>query len=926
MGSHGYRHRRHLQPATRKLSPAAGEIAVSFLSRIFRYESRKSDLEAELRAHLEMAIAERIAQGETPAEARAAAQREFGNLPLIEDVTRETWGWLWLERILQDVAYAFRQIRRSPGFAASVIGTLALGIAAATAMFTVVDHVLLRPLPFRDPSRLVAVVPSDGSSPSHDGSLLSHHDGVPWQDVTQWEAQSRSFEQFALYDRFILAGRNFIQGNSDSLQVNGIIVSTNLFSTLGVHPAIGRDFIAEPVSSSAGKNTGAVILSDSVWKAALGADSSIVGKSVTISNKSFTVVGVMPPGFDFPDDKSPMKIWTPIVLDQHDAVRDFISPRFSVIARLRPGVSIQTASSEMSTIQKPLVKYYTDERVRQEHAVVAVSHYADTLVAADLRKALLALLAASGLLWLIAAVNATNLILARSAARQREIAMRGALGASRWRIVQQFLIEGLLLSSAATLLGTALAFAAVRLSRSVVPERLHVDLSIRINPIILAVLCALTLTTALLSSAWPAILAVRAPIEPALRQGGLQSGIGARHKRIRSILVAVEVAMSLTLLTSCGLLLRTIYTLRHVPLGYRTDHIIVANLAVPTYRYTGQNMVVNLYQPLLERVKQMNNVQAAGLMSQVPLGKTFNINMTMAIDNRSFVAKLKPVTSDIQRIFGFPMLAGRFFNDSDTATSQPVIVVNRAFAERFSSIRREPSAIIGKELFNLRKDSKAVIIGVLDDQRQGNVAEPSQPEVELCLNQLTPVSGMYQPATIAMDLVVRTDRASAAFIPELRTVLRQASPELANATFTTMDQVVEDSFGSKRLAAHLLEFFAGSALLLSVAGLYGLLAWIVAQRTREMGVRIALGASRGNMLWLVLRQAGLMLLIGIAAGAVLALSSARLLTSYLYGVSAHDGWTIAAAASLLFFSGIMAAWLPARRAARVDPMQALRAE
>jgi predicted permease len=892
---------------------------VSFLSRIFRFESRKSDLDAELRSHLEMAVADRIAAGESPEEARAAAQRELGNLPLIEDVTRAAWGWLWLESILQDVAYALRQFRRSPGFAASVIGTLALGIAAATAMFTVVDHVLLRPLPFRDADRLVAIEPSKGSSQSHAG--------VPWLDIAQWQAQSHTVEQFALYGQFILAGRNFIQGYSDTFQVNGIFVSANLFNTLGVHPAIGRDFIAEPVTSTAGKNTGAVILSDSVWKAALGADPRIVGKSVTISNKSFTVVGVMPPGFDFPDDKSPMKIWTPVVLDQHDAVRDYMSPRFSVVARLRPGVSIQTAGSEISTIQKPLAKYYIDERVRREHSDVLVSQYADTLVAADLRKALLALLAASGVLWLIAAVNATNLILARSAARQREIAMRGALGASRWRIVQQFLIEGLMLSSAATLLGTALALTAVRLSRSVVPERLHVDLAIQINPIILAVLCVLTLITALLSSAWPAILAVGAPIEPTLRQSGLQAGTGTRHKRIRSILVAVEVAMSLTLLMSCGLLLRTIYTLRHVPLGYRTDHIVVANLSIPTYRYTGQNMVVNLYQPLLERVKQMNGVQAAGLMSQVPLGKTFNINITMATDNRSIVAKLKPVTSDIQRIFGFSMLAGRFFNDSDTVTSQPVVVVNRAFAEFHSPNRRDPSAIIGKELFNLRKDSsKTVIIGVLDDQRQGSIAEPSQPEVELCLNQLTPASGMYQPTTIAMDLVVRSDRPLASVIPELRTVLRQASPELANATLTTMDQVVEDSFGSQRLAAHLLEFFAGSALLLSVAGLYGLLAWIVAQRTREMGVRIALGARRGNLLWLVLRQAGIMLLAGIVAGGALAWFSARLLTGYLYGVSAHDGWTIAAAALLLFSSGILAAWLPAHRAARVDPMLALRAE
>lgn len=891
---------------------------MSFLSRIFRYETRKADLSSELNAHLEMAIADRIARGEDPEEARAAAQREFGNIPLVEDVTRATWGGLWLERLLQDLGYAIRQIRRSPGFAITVIGTLALGIAAATAMFTVVDHVLLRPMHFADPDRVVAIQPTDGKSNSHAG--------VAWLDIRQWQAQSRSLEQIAFYGDFILAGRNFIQHNSDALQVNGISVSPNLFSTLGVRPALGRDFLQEAPSATAGRNSGTVILSDAVWKAALNSDPDIVGKTVTISNKSFTVVGVMPAGFDFPDDKSLMKLWTPVVLDQHDAVRDYMSTRFSVIARLRRGVSSQSAAAEMSTIEKQIAGYYTDDRVRQEHADVVVKKFADSLVPGDLRKALLALLAASGVLWLIAAVNATNLILARSAARQREIAMRGALGASRRRIIQQFLIEGLVLSGAAALIGTGLALAAVRLCRSVVPQRLHVDLSIHVNFTILAALCALTLITALLSSAWPAIIAVRAPIEPALRQGGLQSGTGTRHKRIRSVLVAVEVAMSLTLLMSCGLLLRTIYSLRHIPLGYRTDHIIVANLTIPAYKYTGQNMVANLYEPLLARVKQMRDVEAAGLMSQVPLGQTFSINLGMVKDNHSFVAKLKPVTSDIQSIYGFHMLAGRFFNNSDTATSQPVVVVNRALAELFSPNEHDPSAIIGKKLFSLRKNAPTVVVGVIEDQKQGSVAQPSQPEVEFCLNQLTPDSGMYQPTTFAMDLVMRTGRDPAALIPDVRAAVREASPELANATFTTMDQIVEDSFGSQRLAAQLLEFFAGSALLLSVAGIYGLLAWIVTQRTREMGVRIALGAHRANLLWLVLRQAAVMLLVGIGAGTVLALSSARLLSSYLYGVSAHDAWTIAAAATLLFVSGIVAAWLPARRAASVDPMQALRAE
>jgi predicted permease len=784
-------------------------------------------------------------------------------------------------------------------------------------MFTVVDHVLLRPLPFRDPDRLVTIDQVDPKS-------HARYYGA-WQDIQQWQAQGNLFEQLAVYGGAV--GRNFILGNTDSIPVTALKVSSNYFSTFGVEPAMGRDFVKEPFGSSTGQNTGAIILSDAAWKTAFGADKFILGKSVTVNNNAYTVIGVMPAGLDIQQKSGSPTIFLPLELGKQDKVNGGENfSNYSVAARLRPGVSIQTANSEIATIQKQLASKYTEANLRDRHSYAQVRSYVESLIDSDLRKALLALFGASGVLWLIAAVNAANLLLARGAARQREIAMRGALGASRWRIVQQFLIEGLILSGSATLLGTALALTAVHLSRSVVPKHLNVDLSIQVNPTILAALCALSILTAVVSSAWPAFLAVRAPIEPALKQGSQQSGSNRGYKRICSTLVVAEVAMSLALLVACGLLLRTIYTLRHVPLGFRTDHIIVADLFVPAYRFQGQNIVPNLYEPMLDRVKHLAGVQGAGLMSQVPLGQSFVITLSLYMNGNSIISGLKPVTPDIQSVYGFPMLAGRYFSDGDTATSQPVVVVNRAFADIYSPDKHDPSVLIGKELVNLRKNSKAIIIGILNDQRQGRVTQPSQPEVEFSLAQLTPESGFYQPSTVGMDLAVRTDRPLASMIPELRSILRQASPELANATFTTMDQVVEDSYGNQRLAAHLLEFFAGSALLLSVAGLYGLLAWIVAQRTREMGVRIALGAGRGSLLWLVLRQAGVMLLGGIAAGGALAFASARFLASYLYGVSAHDAWTISSAAALLFLSGIVAAWLPARRAAGVDPMHALRAE
>jgi predicted permease len=381
------------------------------------------------------------------------------------------------------------------------------------------------------------------------------------------------------------------------------------------------------------------------------------------------------------------------------------------------------------------------------------------------------------------------------------------------------------------------------------------------------------------------------------------------------------------LLVVCGLLLRSIYALRHVDPGFRTDHIVVVNLAIPSYRFDGQNLTQALYEPLLERVQHVSGVESAGLITQVPLGKTFVLHLEMQLSGRSVMAFMKAVSPEMQKVFGFQMAAGRYFGPQDTAGSEPVLVVNQAFARAFSPDKQDPAAVVGQQMMSLRKNAPFHVIGVLDDERQRTVAEPATPEIEIAIPQITPESGFYQPIEgVAMDLAVRTSRPTAEMIPALRAMLRQASPELENATITTMDQIAEDSYGSQRLAAHLLEVFGGAALLLCLAGLYALLAYVVTQRTREMGVRIALGATRGSLLGLVLRQAAAMLLVGVAVGAGLALAAGRLVSGFLYGVSAHDGWTLAGAAVLLLAGGLLAAYLPARRAANANPMEALRAE
>jgi len=894
---------------------------------VTRWWRKRSELDTEIEAHIRMAVAERVARGEDADTARREVEREMGNIPLVKDIAREAWGWVWLERLLQDLRYALRQLRKSPAFAVTVIGTLALGIAAPAAMFTVVDRVMLRPLPYKDASRLVYI---------NDASKRNEHDwrsGAPYLDLAEWRKWSRSFESIGFYLQ--ANGRNFLEGNGSAEGVSFYHVSANLFEMLGVAPALGRDFRSNADGFAQNADASSVVISDAAWRSMFGGDPGIVGKQVKISGVPYTVVGVMPRGFSFPFDPTNLEAWTLMQLGDADKGRTDGTPAYMVVGRLKPGVKTAQAEAELSTLQKQIAVGYVDPEIRQGRSGVWLEPYAGSLVEKDTKRALEMLLAAAGVLWLIACVNVTNLLLARAMVRQREVAVRGALGAGRWRIMQQFMAEGLLLSGCGAVIGLGLALAAVKLFAGGIKNHLPFPVAIAPDWRMIAALLALTVISALISSVWPAWMSAHAPIEPALKQGGLQAGGARGQNRLRGVLVTVEIALSLTLLVGCGLLLRTIYALRHVPLGFRTDHIIVANLQIPGYKFAGQNMTNNLYLPLLERAKHLPGVQSAGLMTEVPLGGTFNIHLELKMDasqspNRKswkVDSLLKAATPDLQQVFGFKMLAGRFFNQQDTPSSQPVFVVNRAFAREYSPDQQDLSKVIGMKLWHITPAKDAEIVGVLDDMRQSAVAEPSQPEIEVSISQVTPESGVYKALEgIAMDLAVRTGRDPKLMVPEIREVLRRADPALAGSNFTTMDQVVEDSFGSQRLAAHLLEIFGGSALLLCVAGLYGLLAYVVSQRTRELGVRLALGAQRGDLLWLVLRQASVMLVSGVVIGLALAIASGRVVRSYLYGVSARDGWTLGFVAVILLVIGLLAAYLPARRAAAVDPMEALRAE
>jgi predicted permease len=828
--------------------------------------------------------------------------------------------------------YALRGLRRSPGFSITVIATLAVGVSAACAMFTVVDRVLLRPVPFGEADRLVEI----GETPKGESAFYPS----PFLDIHRWQDRNRTLREIAFF------GSNnsrvwFLGGNGDAMHVSSASVSANLLPMLGVHPVLGRGFVVgDSGGSVAPTDVHSILLSDAAWRTRYGADEAIVGKTVELNGERDTVIGVMPRGFTFPYEGMNSTglpiVWQPIVLTPADALRGHHqAPTYQCLARLQESATLASAEAELNAIQPTIAETYADPRDRENAALVNLRRYADTPLRGNVRITLVALLAASGLLWLIACLNVTSLMLARATARQREIAVRRALGAGRWEIVKQLLMEGVLLSGCASLVGLGLVIGLLRLFQHGLETQFNLHESFTPNLAVVGALLLLTVASTLITSLWPAWGGTRASIEPALRQGAPQQGMGSAQHRVRTVLVVTQIALSFTLLVGCGLLLRTIYALRHVQLGFRTEHILVANMTIPSYKYAGRDMTTTLYQPLVDRVKHLPGVESATLLTEVPLGKTFQMifsfdvsgDSSSAIRRGAMRAQFRAVGPEMQKVFGFRMLHGRFFNEGDTASSQAVVVVNRAFVKEYYGDDRDPGKILGQSLFSLEKGRPAVVIGVLADERQVNVAEPSQPEMEVCLPQVTPVSMFYNFAEgRAMDVAVRTDRSPATMIPELRDILRAASPDLGSSGFSTMDRIVEDSFGGQNLAAELLEIFGCSGLLLCLTGIYGLLVYMVAQRRREMGLRIALGAQRWNVMSLILRQAAWMLVAGLGIGLAIAYLATAALRALLYGVKASDPWSMSAAALLMLLGGLVAALVPARRAAGVDPMEALRAE
>jgi predicted permease len=617
-----------------------------FLTRLRFFFARRTRgaLDEELQFHLEQATQANLAAGMTPEEARRQARIAFGG---IERAREETYaqrpGW-WMETVLQDVRYALRQLRKSPGFTVTVIATLALGIGVATAMFAIVDGVLLRPLVFPHASQLYV--------PAAVGTSGDLNEWISYSDIQQWQKATHDSAQIA----FSGGHEEIVQSNSGAQLVNNDVVSTNLLQTLGVQPMLGRGSLSQEEQDG---QSHVAILSYAIWQQIFAGSPQALGKTLHIGDVPYNIIGVMPPHFTIPFQGKALQVFTPI--ERSTLLEEYAHTKFMPIIRLKPGTTSAALQAQLSAVQAHIAQ---TARPGDEVAThVQLTGLRDSMVA-NVRPALTALEIAVCLIWLIACCNVAGLLLARLASRRVEIAVRGALGAGKWRVVRQFLTESLLLSAASALTGLGLAVFTLQIFRRMLEEQLPLAQNIHLSTVVVLALAGFTLLTGLLFGLFPAILAARAPIEETLKSGGPTSSRDRGQARLRNTLLIGEIALSMVLLVAAGLMLRTVYALRHVSLGFRTDHIVLTSFTVPNYDYKGRNLNTALWDPLLERVRHVPGVQFASLSTVMPIGHSTELNLTLNDQrwaNGNVAAVARAASPGLTKVLGISMHAGRFF-------------------------------------------------------------------------------------------------------------------------------------------------------------------------------------------------------------------------------------------------------------------------
>ena len=882
----------------------------------FRYRTRallqhkqvEDELDEELRFHFDQQVQKYMRSGMKEEDAKRAARIAFGGHEQVKEDCREARGTSFIELTLDDAKYALRQLWANPTFSLVLIATLALSIGANSAIFSVIDGVLLKRLPYPQPERLVRVFLTNSDYPKFPLN--------PW-DFLDFRARNRSFESMAAFTRADMQ----LSGEGDPVRLNGFAVTSGYFRVLGLHPQIGHEFDFQAELPGNGQQ---VVISDRLWRTRFGADPNILGRKVTLNMLPFTIVGVMPRGTEHPGNDyhalaygESVDVWWPFTFKGNSNRRG--SHFIEGIARLKSGVSTQQASADMNAIMRQLAHDHpgNDEGWK----VLIIPLYSE--VVGSTRRMLLVLFGAVGIVLLIACANAANLLLARASARHREIAVRLAMGAPRLRVLRQLLTESLVISIAGGALGLALAYGGVRALVLLLPADFPRAHDIHVSAPVLAFTFIVSLLTGILFGMAPALQASRTDPKQGLQQGSRGATASRHQNRLRSALVVAEVSLACVLLIGAGLMLRTFLNLLHLDPGFREDHVLTATLSLPQARYKTDDQTIQFYERLVTSLNQLPGVQSAGAGSDLPWtgydenDGGFTIEGKKPPAHEDFHARYHMATPGYFSAMGIPLLEGRSFTQADKKGAPWVLIINQAMAKKYWP----GEDVIGKRVSfadNPKKDDDwMTIVGVVGDVKD----EPSNASAEPAFWW-----SEYEASESDMVIAIRTKSDPSQVADSLRSAVHQIDPELAVADIKQMDAVAGASLSTPRFTFVLVGMFAALAVLLAGIGAYGVIAYTVTQRTSEFGLRVALGAQRNDLLRMVLAQAARLAIPGTLLGLALALSLGRVVQTLIYGVSAADPLVFASVVVLVPAVALLAAWIPARRAARSDPMEALRTE
>jgi putative ABC transport system permease protein len=869
---------------------------------LFTNDHAEQDLEREIRAHLVLLEDEFLRQGMSPGDARLAARRAHGGVEQAKQLHRNERSALWLSQTLQDIRFVLRQIAKYPGFAAVVILTLALGTGADTAIFSVVNTVLLRPLPYRDPGRFAWI--------TERFALAFSPGAVFGPDYVAWRRENSVFEEIEAFQ----SGdpNTSLSGKDASVAVRATTVTPRFFTMLGVNPILGRSFT--DVEGTEGRNRVA-LLSEGIWRTQFAGDPNILGKMIHLNGSAYTVVGVLPGSVRYPE----ADVWTPLstgsaMFEPNSRPMAIVN----VIGRLKEGVTISQAASNLQVVGHRIDRQYPVRFLQSRDRSVQIIALNSFLVR-NVRSLLLILLGVVSFVLLIACANVSNLLLSRGTGRGREFAVRSALGAGRVRLIRQSLTESLVLASLGSALGLVGGLWFVQFLKQLIPA--GIPSAVRLDPVMFGFAAGIAVFATLIFGLVPALFASRTTVSETLRSGGAPTGTGPGTRLLRNFLVMFEITLSLILLIGAGLLMQTFVRLSDIRLGFDPHSILTADVSRPMTNGFKTPSQVPFFNQVVDRLQTIPGVVAAGAGTRPPLSSCAGQNTSLSLREPSGERSLQSVCSNAIspqyfRAIGIPLLSGRFFDANDSHTSAPVVILNRALAHAAFGEEDPIGHNIGVPGLNGTTWSK--VVGVVGDVRNDTIEREPSPEIFLPYTQsISPLS---------VTFVVRTSLSPLSLPDEVRKAVQEVDKDQAVTRIQTLDEGIAASRVMERFRMVLLSFFALIAFVLAIVGIFGVMSYSVGQRTQEMAVRMAMGAQPSSVIGLVVRQGMSIAALGLAAGVLGAVGLTRLLSSFLYGVKPTDSATFLAALLLLTGASLIACYIPARRASSIHPMQALRIE